>query len=70
MSSSGFDPEEVLFKLTREEKIALLSGDDMWHTAPVPRLGIPRVRVSSGGSLSRRASPGIEAEGHSSATDQ
>lgn len=36
----------VLNHLSSEEKIALLSGDDIWHTVAVPRLGVPRVRVS------------------------
>jgi beta-glucosidase len=40
------DTEALLGQLSSEEKIRLLSGDDMWHTVPVPRLGIPRVRVS------------------------
>ena len=40
------DPDQLLPLLTSEEKIKLLSGDDMWHTVAVPRLGIPRVRVS------------------------
>ncbi|WWC69041.1 uncharacterized protein I206_102977 [Kwoniella pini CBS 10737] len=42
------NPEAVLKELSSEEKIALLSGDDMWHTVPVPRLGVPRVRCSDG----------------------
>lgn len=42
------DPEYVLTQLSSEEKIALLSGDDMWHTVPIPRLGVPRVRCSDG----------------------
>lgn len=46
MVSAIIDPEYVLSQLSSEEKIALLSGDDMWHTVPVPRLGVPRVRVS------------------------
>jgi hypothetical protein len=41
------DPDALLIQLSSEEKIRLLSGDDMWHTVPVPRLGIPRVRVST-----------------------
>lgn len=40
------NPDELLAQLTSEEKIKLLSGDDMWHTVAVPRLSIPRVRVS------------------------
>jgi beta-glucosidase len=43
---TSIDPVAVLKQLSSEEKIALLSGDDMWHTAPVKRLGVPRVRVS------------------------
>lgn len=42
------NPEAVLKELSSEEKIALLSGDDMWHTVAVPRLGVPRVRCSDG----------------------
>jgi hypothetical protein len=41
------DPDALLLQLSSEEKIQLLSGDDMWHTVPVPRLGVPRVRVST-----------------------
>lgn len=39
------DPEAILKQLTTEERVALLSGDDGWHTVAIPRLGIPRVRV-------------------------
>ncbi|WRT65289.1 uncharacterized protein IL334_002232 [Kwoniella shivajii] len=46
--SAVIDPETVLQSLSSEEKIALLSGDDMWHTVPVARLGVPRVRCSDG----------------------
>jgi hypothetical protein len=42
------DPAYVLGQMSIEEKIALLSGDDMWHTVPIPRLGVPRVRCSDG----------------------
>ncbi len=43
-----FDVEDVLEKLNIDEKIALLSGTDFWHTASVPRLGVPAIRVSDG----------------------
>ncbi|KAH8833090.1 glycoside hydrolase superfamily [Flagelloscypha sp. PMI_526] len=45
---ANFDPEKLLEQLTSEEKIALLSGYDFWHTVPIPRLNIPSVRVSDG----------------------
>lgn len=45
--ASPIDSSATLAALTSEEKIALLSGSDLWHTTPIPRLGIPRVRVSS-----------------------
>lgn len=48
MVTTVIDPEYVLGQLSSEEKIALLSGDDMWHTVPIPRLGVPRVRCSDG----------------------
>jgi beta-glucosidase len=38
----------LVARLTREEKVALLSGADFWHTAAVPRLGIPALRMSDG----------------------
>lgn len=38
--------DEKLTKLTIEEKSLLLSGVDLWRTYPVPRLGIPQLKVS------------------------
>jgi beta-glucosidase len=43
-----FDVEDVIKKLEPAEKVALLSGIDFWHTAPVHRLGVPSIRVSDG----------------------
>lgn len=37
--------EEKLSALTLEEKALFLSGVDVWRTLPVPRLGIPQLKV-------------------------
>ena len=42
------EPEKLLAELTLEEKAALCLGSDVWHTAAVPRHGVPAVRVSDG----------------------
>jgi beta-glucosidase len=41
-------PEELVGRLTLQEKAALSIGADFWHTAPVDRLGIPSVLLSDG----------------------
>ena len=40
--------EELLGQMTLEEKVSLLAGADMWHTVPVERLKLPRLKVSDG----------------------
>ena len=42
------DLQNLLEKMSLDEKISLLAGADMWHTTPVERLGIPSIRVSDG----------------------
>ncbi|KGO78268.1 Glycoside hydrolase family 3 [Penicillium italicum] len=42
------DIDAILNQLTQDEKVALLTGDDFWHTVPIPRLGVPSIRVSDG----------------------
>jgi beta-glucosidase len=39
--------ESKLGALTLEEKAFMLSGVDIWRTYPVPRLGIPQLKVYS-----------------------
>lgn len=39
---------KLVSELTLEEKVSLCHGSDFMHTSPVPRLGIPRLRVTDG----------------------
>ncbi len=39
---------QLISQMTNEEKAALCSGSDFWHTQPVERLGIPASMVSDG----------------------
>jgi len=48
IGSLAFDVEEVLSKLTLQEKISLISGRDFWHSYGIERLGIPSIRMSDG----------------------
>jgi beta-glucosidase len=48
VSYSESDVNDVLSQLTIDEKVALISGSDPWHTAPVARLGIPKIRLTDG----------------------
>jgi len=40
--------EQLLSKMTLEEKAALTSGASMWTTKPIDRLGIPSIRMADG----------------------
>ncbi|KAJ5770865.1 uncharacterized protein N7511_002916 [Penicillium nucicola] len=47
------DVDLLLQKLTLEEKVSLLSGVDMWHVPPIPRLGIGSIKTTDGPSGAR-----------------
>ncbi|WP_455463180.1 glycoside hydrolase family 3 protein, partial [Candidatus Hodarchaeum mangrovi] len=40
--------KDILKRLTLDEKIRLLSGHRIFNTAPIPRLGLPRFRMTDG----------------------
>lgn len=40
--------DELLTQLTLEEKVSLLAGKNYWSTQPVPRLGIPSIKLADG----------------------
>ncbi|CAG7920035.1 unnamed protein product [Penicillium olsonii] len=42
------DVEKAIEELTLGEKVALTAGQDFWHTASIPRLNIPALRMSDG----------------------
>ncbi len=39
---------DLIGALTLEEKVAMLSGSNFWHTTGVERLGIPRLKMTDG----------------------
>ncbi len=40
--------DALVSQMTVQEKVSLLSGIDLWRTAPIPRLGIPSVAMTDG----------------------
>ncbi|TVY34455.1 putative beta-glucosidase K [Lachnellula subtilissima] len=48
MRIPSFDVEEVIKNATLNEKIALLSGKDFWHTHPLENHNVPSIRTSDG----------------------
>ncbi len=49
--------EELLEGLTVSEKVSLLSGQDIWNTVPVERLGIPSITMTDGPHGVRSTAP-------------
>jgi beta-glucosidase len=47
--------DELLSQMTLEEKISMLAGADLWHSVPIPRLGIPQFKVTDGPNGARGA---------------
>jgi len=47
--------DNLLQQMTREEKISMLAGADLWHSVAVSRLGIPQFRVTDGPNGARGA---------------
>ena len=44
----GMNIEQILENMTLEEKIALCSGADFWHTKEIKNHGIPSMMMSDG----------------------
>src|SRR5690606_11829298 len=40
--------EDLVGQMTLDDKLALIGGADAWRTNPVPRLGIPPIKVTDG----------------------
>lgn len=40
--------DDLLAAMTAEEKAAMVTGGDMWHTRGIERLGIPKLKVTDG----------------------
>ena len=49
------DLEKLLTQMTLAEKISMLAGKDHWQTVPVPRLGIPSIKMTDGPNGARGA---------------
>ncbi len=48
MSNKNKSIDEIIKKLSLEEKASLCSGSDFWHTEPIADKGIPAIMVSDG----------------------
>ena len=40
--------EDLLGRMTLEEKVSMLAGTDLWHTKGIERLGIPPIKMTDG----------------------
>lgn len=55
------DLDAVLARLSLAERVALLAGSGPWHTTPIPRAGIPRLKVTDGPNGARGEGRGATA---------
>lgn len=51
------DVEDLLKKLSTDEKISLLGAPNWWNTTPIERLEIPSIRMSDGPNVRPYLSP-------------
>ena len=51
------DIEGLVDRLTLAEQVALLAGADFWMTIPIPRLGVPALKVTDGPAGARGGGP-------------
>jgi beta-glucosidase len=47
--------DDLIGKMTLDEKISMLAGADLWHSVPVSRLGIPQFKMTDGPNGARGA---------------
>src|SRR5258706_1130762 len=47
--------DDLLKKMTLDEKVSMLAGADLWHSVAVSRLGIPQFKVTDGPNGARGA---------------
>ncbi len=49
--------DQLVNRMTLEEQVTLLAGADFWRTIPIPRLGIPALKVTDGPAGARGGGP-------------
>ncbi|WP_432571343.1 glycoside hydrolase family 3 C-terminal domain-containing protein [Kineococcus sp. SYSU DK005] len=59
-ATAGARVEDLLARLTLEEKASLLGGSDFWHTTAVERVGVPAVMVTDGPHGLRKQAEGAD----------